>query len=127
MGKLTEAEQLLLEMLEKAIQYNYQRAMVFITIRLVAIDLDRGNLESAAEKLSKIGLKAYEHQDRRYIAEIQRLYARLHTLHGDLPAARAALAEAIDLYERLGMRRELAEARAELADLETRAGAAVIG
>ena len=52
------------------------------------------------------------------IGLIQRLYAHLHTLRGDLPAARAALAEAIDLFERLGMRRELAEARAELARLE---------
>jgi hypothetical protein len=40
------------------------------------------------------------------------------TLRGDLPAARAALAEAIDLFEHLGMRRELAEARDELAQLE---------
>jgi len=117
MGKLKEVEQILLETLEKAIQYNYQRAVVFITIRLVAIDLDQGNPEGAAKKLSEIRLKAYEHQDRRYIAEIQRLYARLHTLRGDLPAARAALAEAIDLFERLGMRRELAEAREALADL----------
>ena len=43
----------------------------------------------------------------------------------DLPAARAALTEAIDLFERLGMRRELAEAREALADLDARASAAV--
>jgi hypothetical protein len=39
-------------------------------------------------------------------------------MRGDLPAARIALAEAIDLFERLGMRRELSEARAELARLD---------
>jgi hypothetical protein len=54
------------------------------------------------------------------IALIQRLYARLHTLRNDLPAARAALVEAIDRFERLGMRRELAEARAALSDLDAR-------
>ena len=59
------------------------------------------------------------------MAHIQRLYARLHTLRGDLPTARAALAEAIELFERLGMRRELAAARAALADLNARADAIV--
>lgn len=54
----------------------------------------------------------------RYTGPIQRTYARLHTLRGDLPAARASLAEAIDLFERLGMRRELAEAREEMARLD---------
>jgi hypothetical protein len=38
---------------------------------------------------------------------------------GNIPAAHVALTEAIDLFERLGMRRELAEAREELARLET--------
>lgn len=52
-------------------------------------------------------------KDRRIIAELRVTESRLHTLRGDLRAARAALAEAIDLFERLGMRRELAEAREE--------------
>jgi len=52
--------------------------------------------------------------------EIQRAYARFHTLRGDIPAAREALAEAIDLFERLGMRRELAQARADLTRLDAR-------
>jgi hypothetical protein len=41
-------------------------------------------------------------------------------LQGDIPAARTALAEAIDLFERMGRRRELAEAREELAKLNAR-------
>ena len=63
---------------------------------------------------------ARQYQDRQCIAKIQRTYARFHTVRGDLSAARVALAEAIDLFERLGMRRELAEARAALADLDAR-------
>jgi hypothetical protein len=82
------------------------------------IDLDRGNIESAMKRLVHSSQEAYRHQDRECIAHIQRTYARLHTLRGDLPAARAALAEAIDLFERLGMGRELAEAREELARLD---------
>jgi hypothetical protein len=39
-------------------------------------------------------------------------------MRNDLPATRVALAEAIDLFERLGMRRDLAEARTELARLD---------
>ena len=80
-------------------------------------ELDPG-LIRANKILTEVSAKAYHYHDRRYIAELQRAYFRLHTLRGDLPAARAALAEAIDLYERLGMRRELAEAREELARLD---------
>jgi len=47
----------------------------------------------------------------------------LHTQRGDLPTARASLAEAIDFFERLGMRRDLAEAREELARLDERTAA----
>lgn len=47
-----------------------------------------------------------------------KLKARLHLLRGDLPAAQASLAEAIDLFERLGRRRELVEAREEMAPLQ---------
>jgi hypothetical protein len=62
----------------------------------------------------------FQYQDRPNIARFQCLTARLHTLRGDIPAAHAALTEAIDLFERLGMRRELAEARQALADLDAR-------
>ena len=55
------------------------------------------------------------------MAQTLDVYARLHALRGDLTAAHAALAEAIDLFERLGMRRELVEARAELDQLDQRA------
>jgi hypothetical protein len=59
-----------------------------------------------------------ENRERRHLADIHALAAHLHILRGELPAARAALVEAVDLFERLGMRRDLAEARTELAQLE---------
>jgi hypothetical protein len=61
-----------------------------------------------------------EYTDRPNLARYQQIAARLHVLRGDLPAAHTAITLAIDLFERLGMRRELTEARAALADLEAR-------
>jgi hypothetical protein len=87
-------------------------------LHLAAIDLAQMRLEDANLRLHDCYEIAIRYQDRFNIAWQQRLYARLHTLRNDLPAARVALAEAIDLFERLGMRRELAEARAELAQLD---------
>ncbi len=86
-------------------------------IRLAAIDLDCGNLDPAAAMLIRCRAQAEHHKDQRRMSEIHPRMARLHTLRGDLPAARVSLAEAIDLFERLGMRRELAESRQALADL----------
>jgi hypothetical protein len=87
-------------------------------IRITRIELDRKNLDTAFEILNYCYNEALHHQDRRRLAEVYPLFARLHALRGDLPAARTAFAEAIDLFERLGMRRELAEARAELVRLD---------
>jgi hypothetical protein len=117
-GLLTQSQEFQLRSLQKATESGYQRNIIFTQLRLAAIDLDQGNPESAAERLALSSEQAYQYKDRECLAHLQYVSARLHTLRGDLPAARAALAEAIDLFERLGMRRELAEARAELARLD---------
>jgi hypothetical protein len=51
------------------------------------------------------------------MAFIQSYYARLYTLQNDIPAAKTAYNEAIDLFERLGMRRELKQVRVGLESL----------
>jgi len=79
-----------------------------------------GNLQDVEELLTTTMAAVLPNNDMRSLSHLQYLTARLHILRGDLPAARAALAEAIDLFERLGMRRELAEARTALTDLEGR-------
>jgi hypothetical protein len=113
------ATKLLLEsVLQDAIAHGFWRNIMSIRASLVRINLDQGKFNGITEELIELVTKAYQYQDRWSIAEIRHLYARLHTLRGDLPAARVALAEAIDLFERLGMRRELAEARDELARLD---------
>jgi hypothetical protein len=117
-GTLDEAQQLFQQGLHIAGPHGYRRAFAFQQLALAAIDLGQKKLYDAEQRLIKVSETAYEYQERVLIACTQVLFARLHILRSDLLAARAALIEAIDLFERVGMRRELAEARAELAQLE---------
>jgi tetratricopeptide (TPR) repeat protein len=110
-GRLPEAQQLFHESLQDAIQIADQRSVIGNMLKLVAIDLDQGTIAGVAAQLAECRSFAERLQDRRRLAEIHRLSARLHSLRGDYPAAGAELALAIDLFERLGMRRELNEAR----------------
>jgi len=127
LGRLEEAEQILKAALRIAENDHHIRAVHYIYILLAAIDLDRQCLDTAESKLSTSCAWARHYYERERLAAGLFLSARLHTLRGDLPAARAALAEAIDLFERLGMRRELAQARASLADLDAREVAEAAG
>jgi tetratricopeptide (TPR) repeat protein len=113
-GDLAEARQLYRESLEDARQIGDQRSVVGNMLKLAAIDLDQSSLTSAETALAECRVVAEQFQDRRRLGEIDRLTARLHILRDDKPAARAALLMAIDLFERLGMRRELDEACAAL-------------
>jgi len=112
-GRLALAKDLLQTTLRDALEHSYTRGIVSIQIRLANIALDLGDQEGAAIALHDA--QSFPYQERRHTAEIQRSYARLHIHRNDTLAARAALAEAIDLFERLGMRRELVESRTELA------------
>lgn len=85
---------------------------------LARILLEQGDLVTAEDLLRHTRIAVTEYQDRLGVASVHYVTSRLHILRGDIPAARASLAEAIDLFERLGMRRELAEARDELARLD---------
>jgi len=114
LGRREEARALAEEMLLTAITQNYIVGIVNAHLLLASIDLDNGNFASATARLTGIQSRAQQYQGRWSVATIQRCYARLHNLRGDLPAASTALTEAIDLFERLGMRRELAEAREEM-------------
>jgi tetratricopeptide (TPR) repeat protein len=114
---IISAEQLLQDASQLAQKYGYVQGVISTQMRLIQIDLDQGRLDKAEYALEEILSRASDY--RRRIADIQYLNFRLHTLRGDLLAARCALTEAIDLLERLGMRRELTEAREELARLET--------
>jgi tetratricopeptide (TPR) repeat protein len=126
-GRLAEARQLLSESIHEAIKHDIQRAIVSIRIRLIRIDLDQGNLNEADKALAAIRQQAIQYQDRQFMARIQRLFADFYLLRDNLPATRTALEEAVDHFERLGMRRELAEAREALAGLDTHQRAEAVG
>lgn len=120
-GDLAAAQALFRAALRDAEQIGFQHYIVFSKIKLATIDLDLGNLEAAEAPLAECRAIAFAFQDRDNLAQVQRLSARLLTLRGHHARAHTALTEAIDLFERLGMRRELAEARAELDRLEAAA------
>jgi hypothetical protein len=75
-------------------------------------------VDQAATRLNTCRAIAIERGDRPALADAQRYLARLYARQGNVSAAHTALTEAIDLYERVGMRRELTEARVALADLK---------
>jgi tetratricopeptide (TPR) repeat protein len=114
----TEAQTHLHELSDSATLHNLHRSQIFCAYKLASIALEQGDIEGAEQQLVKSKDLAASYQDREYIAEIQYLYARLYLLYGDHLAAHAALGEAIDLFERLGMRNELVEARTLLAYCE---------
>ncbi|MFZ6031138.1 MAG: NB-ARC domain-containing protein [Chloroflexota bacterium] len=113
-----KAEEFLRISLEEVSEKKIQRGMIAIRIKLIAIYLEQNRLEEAAATLEAAGEMTSEALDRQYMPFIQSYYARLYTLQNDIPAARAAYNRAIDLFERLGMRRELKKVRASLEALD---------
>jgi tetratricopeptide (TPR) repeat protein len=113
-----QAEELLRISLNEVTENKIQRGIIAIRIKLIAIYLEQGKLEEAAAALQAISQLASENLDRQYMAFIQSYYARLYTLQNDTIAAKAAYNQAIDLFERLGMRRELKKVRAGLEVLD---------
>jgi tetratricopeptide (TPR) repeat protein len=123
LGDSAQAQHLLREVMHDAQQSNYEPATVRFLPFLAVIALDQGNLTEAENILTRSLMKARDWAQDRYIVPIQQIQARLHILQGNIPAARIALTEAIDLSERQGRRRELAEAREELARIEAQMAA----
>ncbi|NTU84898.1 MAG: AAA family ATPase [Chloroflexales bacterium] len=121
-GQADEAARSAHELLALSAAGNDRRGVLRGSLLMARIAMDQRQIDEAAQYLGDAAARAVELRHRRLSAEVARVSARLHALRDDLPAARASLAEAIDLFERLGMRRELAEAREARVDLD--AGAA---
>jgi hypothetical protein len=113
-----QAEELLRISLNEVTENKIQRGIIAIRIKLIAIYLEQNKLEEAVAAFQAINQLASENLDRQYMAFIQCYYARLYTLQNDIPAAKVAYNNAIDLFERLGMRRELKLVRAGLDSLD---------
>jgi hypothetical protein len=110
-GDASAAQPIFQESLAASQAIGYQRSVMFCQVRLARILLQQQHFTEAAAILQAAEQLARTHQNRRDLAAIQQTTAEMHRMRGDLPAAQTALQEAIDLFERLGMRRELAEAR----------------
>ena len=94
-----------------------QRSAIGNSHKLAAIEIEQGDLAAAEATLEACRPTAEQFRDRRRLGELHLLTAQLAEQRGDAPAARAALEQAVDLFERLGMRGDLAEAQAALAKL----------
>jgi tetratricopeptide (TPR) repeat protein len=114
-GKNREAQDILLCILQSQA---YSMLEIAVLKWLGKIYVNEEDLENAEVILDQALTKSRQVKWLRDISLVQYDYARLHTLRCNLPAAHASLLEAIDLFERMGMRRELAEAREELARLK---------
>ena len=113
-----EAQECLEDSLQRAREINYQRAIIFNQVELASLFIDVGQLEKAEPLLQVSLTRSQDLKDWRYFAEAMFHQARLHTVRGERDSAVTAFASAIDLFERLGMRRELAKAREELRRLD---------
>jgi tetratricopeptide (TPR) repeat protein len=101
-----EAAQLYRESLRDARNANDTRSVTGNTLKLAAIDLARNRLEEAGRLLTECHSVASRHDDRRRLAECHHLLAQLASLRGDSETAKAERERAIDLFGRMGMRRE---------------------
>ncbi|NJL06644.1 MAG: hypothetical protein HC911_17420 [Chloroflexaceae bacterium] len=117
-GLIADSKGVLLDVIQHTIKGPGRMNFFDSQIALAEIFLLEGESDKAQKRLEYI--QKAPHLHRYQIAQTQRLSGQLHTLRGELPEAHASLTEAIDLFERMGMRRELAEAREELARLEAR-------
>jgi hypothetical protein len=109
-GRQDEARRLFGASLEEGERIGYHRAVMFCQVRLAEIALAYGELEEAASLIVACRERAETAQDRRHTAFSYQIAARLHAARGEHDAGQAAQATAIDLFTRLGMRRELAQA-----------------
>lgn len=97
--------------LADAQQINDSRSITGNTLKLALIDLSCGELTFTAEALANCRAVATRYRDRRRLAEYHWVVSQLFDRQGQREAARAEIQVALDLFERLGMRREAAEVR----------------
>jgi len=123
LGRNQEAKQLLITLLEQPDQALGRMTVCRACATLAGIYLEEGEAELAVPVVKRHAAVAFEMRDRYQIARVRRSQSWLLEMQGEWEAARDAILEAIDLFERIGMRRELAEARQALADLDAGAAA----
>jgi LuxR family glucitol operon transcriptional activator len=112
-SEFDQAEQVLNQLFEYPL-IQQSRLYADVVSYLALIALQKGDL-AEAERYVRAGLEhARQFRYRRGIAALQQCAAAISIQRGHHATAQAQLSDAIDLFERLGMRRELYNARAEL-------------
>ncbi len=112
-----EAVALLRISLDEVTSNHIQRGIIAIRIKLVAVALEQGKLDESAAELEEISQLASENLDRQYMAFIQSYYGHLYAMQKNIPDALTAYTRALDLFERLGMRREAQKVRARMENI----------
>lgn len=118
LGRYAEARECFLAIIPRSEAEGYLRAAITGWILLARIALQAQDPGDAEQYLALAYDRASQLSHERNLAEIHQCEAHVALFKGNQTTARTSLAQAIDLFERLGMRRELAEAREELRRLD---------
>lgn len=100
-------------------ELNWARAHAYARNWLADIEIVRGNYKQARTLLAEGYPVAENFRDQRRIAFFKNSYAHLEQAEGNMAMARTYAHEALDLFSRLGMKKEERELRDFLGGLET--------
>ena len=117
-GNWNSAEIWYFRALDIAIEHRMILGIVRNKLGLVQIYIHQEQEEKASNFLKQCIDEYPNYPDRSGRGRMMQHSGQLHTLRGELTEAHAALTEAIDLFERMGMPNELAESQEELIRLE---------
>jgi tetratricopeptide (TPR) repeat protein len=109
-GQLAEARHWYEAALTQARQYRYERMIARNQLQLATLDLREDAPEAALQRLLESRASTSD-RDWEQRARIHQALAAVHRAMGDHTAAQANLAEAINLFERMGLTVETQEAR----------------
>ncbi|KPV52312.1 hypothetical protein SE17_16270 [Kouleothrix aurantiaca] len=118
LGQLDEAQQLFAESLQDAIAHGYERSVALHYAKVALINLAQGANDAARHALEQSSAWVARYSFSGDIGEVQYIAACIAQQEGLAQQARSNLLDAADRFERMGLRRELAEARTRLAVIE---------
>ncbi|RRR74971.1 MAG: hypothetical protein EI684_05850 [Candidatus Viridilinea halotolerans] len=120
-GRKADAKMQFNEIINLAERLNYTRMITYIKTQFAHLSIDEKDYDLGSALLKEAESLANACKDRQRLARIKYLTGRKALNCGGIVTARGALLEAIDLFERLGMSRDLAEAREALRELQDHA------
>lgn len=114
LGNVSATRNCYTKALKIATEHHFERLIIMLHIGLAEVDLTEGHLDAAALQLTHA--RAYKHGAALLStqAELYRLQARLHVKSDHLVEAIEPFHQAIELFERMGLRRDAADIQTEL-------------